>query len=287
MPTRHRSWMVIGTAVLVVMLVAVAVGRRDGDVREEPTNRIVVVDTIDRSDPPVAVREIVEVPAPEDPNEVDRFVRAAVVELSHHPEFAGWIVTDGLARRIVAAVEAVADGYSPREELVFARPTTPLFIRYEGVQAVITDASFRRYDLAADVVASIDPADLVEVYRMVRPKLEVVHDRLPYTRGEFHARVLEAIDHLVEVAVPDGPYAVMRQTRTWAFADAELEGLSDAQRHLLRMGPRNARSIQASLRRFREVLEAPSRGDGTVDPAPVAVRSAYQEGSEASRSSTP
>lgn len=292
MDMRRRSWMLIGAAAFVVTAVAIVLGSPGREVHPDRAHRVVVqpvespeISTITPSAPAVT-------PPADDPTDVDGVVRAASAGLSRHPQLAAWLVTDGLARRLVAAVEAVADGYSPREELAFARPVMPLYVRYEGVQAMITDASFRRYDLAVEVVASIDPEGFAETYRRLRPRLERIHDALPYARGDLHERVLEAIDHLLDVDVPDGPYAVTRQTRTWGFADPAIEGLSDAQRHLLRMGPDNARSVQSSLRRLREAVEAVPTGheerDAGPEDTPVAgLRSVYQEGSEASRSSTP
>ena len=103
--------------------------------------------------------------------------------------------------------------------------------------------------------------------------------------------MLEAIDHLLEVDIPEAPYAVARRTRTWAFADPVLEGMSDAQRHLLRMGPRNATKIQGSLRRLREALESAAAVSATTsgpsDRPAAASTAVYQDGLEASRSSTP
>jgi len=297
MNLRIRSWVLIGAAVVVVTAVAVVLGPPDREAGSVRSDRVVVEPVEHPSAPASPTSGPVAATTDEMPTDVDGIVRAAVAGLSRHPQLAAWLVSDGLARRLVAAVEAVADGYSPREELAFTRPETPLYVRYEGVQAMITEASFHRYDLAAEVVASIDPAGLAEAYRHLEPQLVRVHETLPYARGELHARVVEAIDHLLAVEVPDGPYAVTRQTRTWGFADPDLEALSDAQRHLLRMGPRNARSVQASLRRFREALEPGAveavQGDegGTAgEGAPavgVVARTGYQEGSEASRSSTP
>jgi hypothetical protein len=43
----------------------------------------------------------------------------------------------------------------------------------------------------------------------------------------------------------------------YAFADPKLEGLSRAQKQLLRMGPQNVRAIQGKLREIAGVLGIP------------------------------
>lgn len=191
-------------------------------------------------------------------DDVDDLVRSAVGALSSNSHLMTWLVSDRLAVRFVSAVEAVADGYSPRDELSFARPAMPFYVTHDGGQAVVTSATFRRYDAAAEAFASLDTAGVAAAYRRLLPRLEAIHDDLPYARGSFHDRVLEAIDQLMETPVPDGPYAVVRGVRGWAFADPELEGLSGAQRHLLRMGPRNARAVQATLATVRDAIEPPT-----------------------------
>ena len=42
---------------------------------------------------------------------------------------------------------------------------------------------------------------------------------------------------------------------SYTFADRELEGLSLAQKHLLRLGPDNARRVQDKLRALARALE--------------------------------
>jgi hypothetical protein len=47
--------------------------------------------------------------------------------------------------------------------------------------------------------------------------------------------------------VDDIPAVEPRGAEVFAYADARLENLSAAQKHLLRMGPRNVRIIQQTL----------------------------------------
>jgi hypothetical protein len=55
---------------------------------------------------------------------------------------------------------------------------------------------------------------------------------------------------------------------TYAFANQDLEQLSGAQRHLVRMGPDNARKIQAKLRKLRVAFGWP---EPIVDEEPEPV----------------
>ena len=54
--------------------------------------------------------------------------------------------------------------------------------------------------------------------------------------------------------VVDGDVELTPKVITYAFADPALERLRPAQKHLLRMGPKNERAIQAELRALATAL---------------------------------
>lgn len=185
----------------------------------------------------------------------DAFLRAAVARLSSHPQFAAWLVDADLARRFVAAVVAVAEGKSPSPQVGFLRPAEPFRVRDAGGRKVVDDASFRRYDLATDVFVSIDERGAAELYRRIRPLLVEAYLEVGDPRERFEAALGRAIGHLLAVPVPAAPVEVLAASVSYTFADRELEGLSLAQKHLLRLGPDNARRVQDKLRALARALE--------------------------------
>lgn len=185
----------------------------------------------------------------------DALVRSLVETLSDHPMLASWLATDGLLRRFASAVEAVAGGYSPREALRPLAPHRGFVVTRSGEELVVAPSSYRRYDLVADVVGSVDAVRAVEVYLRLEPEIAAAHHQIAWYQEDFRSRMVAAIDHLLEVDPPEGDVAVRRGAVTYAFADPTLEALTDAQRQLLRMGPRNAAIIQAKLREIRSALE--------------------------------
>jgi hypothetical protein len=214
----------------------------------------------------------------------DDVVRSLMAEISAHPGIAAWLLTDNLLGRFVGAVEAVADGYSPREELDFLAPHRALYVREEDDRFFITDASFLRYDLATEVVSSIDAETAVALYIELEPRIREVRRDVAWHRGDFEDRLRQAVDHLLEVDIPDGPIEVERRAITYAFADDELERLSGAQRQLLRMGSDNARRVQQKLFEIRvafgwpesappaEVIHAVTADDASEPPETEIVR---------------
>jgi hypothetical protein len=54
--------------------------------------------------------------------------------------------------------------------------------------------------------------------------------------------------------VIEGDIPLRQKVISYAYVDEKLESLSPAQKHLLRMGPRNVRIIQAKLREIAALL---------------------------------
>jgi len=201
----------------------------------------------------------------------DDFVRNVASRISAHPEWASWLVTDGLIERFVASVEAVADGYSPSGEIGFVATEHPFLVREDEGRLVIAAGTYRRYNLAVEVLGSLDAEAVVAILRNLEPAIEEARQDVAWHRGSFEDRLRQAIDHLLEVEVPLGSIEVEQRTRTYAFADDDFERMSDAQRHLLRMGRQNALAVQAKLSDIRSVFGWPA------PQAPAAVQQAVDD----------
>lgn len=230
--------------------------------------RALLTAVVDTPDEWVVASATALAPEPESVPELadsDVMVRRFAAGLSARPEFASWLVSKGLIRRFVAATQDVAGGYSPREEFDFLKPAGAFLVQNRERRMVIAPSSCRRYDTVAEVFASLDSNGLLLLYGKLEPLIEEAYRELPWTRGEFADVLLEAMDHLLATPVPDTLPAVERGTLHWVYADNTLEQLSDAQRHLLRMGPRNAKVIQAKLRELHRVF-APDEPLPTVNP---------------------
>lgn len=216
---------------------------------------------------------IAEVPPPSPASamptlgESDDFLRGLASTLSSHPGLAGWLATEGLIRRFVAAADNVAAGESPRAHLGFLVPRDKFHTRTRGGRTYLDPASYTRYDEIADMVASLDPGGCAELYRRTTPLIDDAYRELGYSSQRFDDTLARAIATLLATPVVEGEVALTPKVVTFAFADPALEALSPAQKHLLRMGPRNVRAIQNQLRAIAEALALP---DPIPPPAPGA-----------------
>jgi hypothetical protein len=185
----------------------------------------------------------------------DVVVRELAAGLSSNPKLAAWLVNDDLIRRFTASVNNIAAGNSPRSHLDFLRPKEGFEVDTKGGgDLVINERSYRRYDLPAAVFSSLDTEGTVVLYRELKPLIDEAYREIAPPSRSFDDRLRGAMDHLLAVPVVEGPIPVEERVVTYAWADDELEALSGAQRHLLRMGPDNVRKIQSKLSELKAAL---------------------------------
>lgn len=187
-------------------------------------------------------------------DESDAVVRELVEKLSSHPQLAEWLMTDDIIRKFVAAVDNIANGQSPRSQVDFFAPKDSFGVIEEQGKMFINPESYKRYDLVAEVFASLDTEGCVILYRRLKPAIQEAYRDLGYPEKDFHPTLMKAIQELLDAPVVEGRIPVEKKVVTYMFTEPGLEGLSPAQKHLLRMGPENTRKIQNKLREFRSAL---------------------------------
>jgi hypothetical protein len=189
----------------------------------------------------------------------DAVIRELAADISSHPRLAAWLVNEDLIRRFVASVDNIASGISPRSHLEFLRPREGFEVEEQADGALIIEPdTYRRYDLVAEVFASLDTDGTVAVYRELEPLIDDAYAEIGPAGSDFDQRLDAAFDQLLSVPVLEGPAEVEQLIVTYAWADDQLEALSGAQRHFLRMGPENVTVIQGKLEELRTALAAQS-----------------------------
>jgi hypothetical protein len=100
----------------------------------------------------------------------------------------------------------------------------------------------------------LDTKGCVTLYRKLTPALQEAYQELGYPDAKFDDALRKAVNELLKVPVVEKNIELEKKVITYMMADPELENLSAAQKHLLRMGPDNVRSIQAKLREMSRAL---------------------------------
>jgi hypothetical protein len=189
----------------------------------------------------------------------DPLVRDLIGRLSSRPDVMAWLATDGLIRGLVACIDNVASGQSPARHLARLSLRTPFRAVRSGGTFVIDQGSYLRYTRIADAVASLDPAGLASVYSKIKPRMVDAFRELGHPEGDIDGATERAITVLLQTPVIEGEIALVEKVLSYDFQKAELQQLEPAQKHLLRMGPRNERVIQDQLRAIARELGIPDK----------------------------
>ena len=159
-----------------------------------------------------------------------------------------WLATDKLIRNFAVVIVNIGEGHTPVTHLRALALDAPFAASTDSGSGVISSASYRRYDPYADAFASLDARGAAQLYATVKPRIQDAYRDLGYPQGDVDEALKKAVVELLQTPVIDGPIAVRRTSVSYTYEDARLESLSAAQKHLLRMGPRNVRLVQAKLR---------------------------------------
>lgn len=214
--------------------------------------------------PPVAAEEIAPVEEKSVPalppvalDQSDDLVRRLARELSSHPKVELWLKSKDLIRRFTAAVDNIANGLSPRSHVDFFIPAGEFKAIEKGDFLIADPNGFDRYNSVVDVFVSLDSKRCVELFRSLKPLFQEAYRDLGYPNQDFEDALFRAVDELLRTPVVEGDIRLEKAVQNYIMVDPVLEGLSDAQKHLLRMGPENVGAVQAKLREMAGALGIP------------------------------
>ena len=186
-------------------------------------------------------------------DQMDPFLRTLLSGLSDHPQLLAWLATDDLLGSLATAIDRLAQGASPARDLAVLRPTTAFAVTTRRGTTLVNPASFARYDPLVAAVASIDPAKAAAAYVTIEPRLAEV-----WAAHGHPGTLREAVRRAAAVvaATPDPPAEIVlvRKVSGYGYANPELEALSPAQKHLLRMGPDNVATVRRAVSGFAAAL---------------------------------
>lgn len=188
----------------------------------------------------------------------DALVRDLLARLSERPELAAWLAPDHLIRRFVATVDNIAEGVSPAPHLAHLRPRDGFTARKVEGRWLADPKSHRRYEALTSIFVGLDTERAAKLYRALRPLCDDAYRELGYPGRTFDQTLAAAIDRLLAVELPARPPELVSHATVFVYADPALEQLPAAEKHLLRLGPENARRVQAKLRDLAAALGLPT-----------------------------
>ena len=206
------------------------------------------------SGPPAASNEPSAPSATEPVKAGETLLRDSARPLSRDETALSWLSQPDLLRRWVSATYLVFQGESPKPVLGFLRSKRAFMTTLRDGQLVASPDTEHRYDAAVQALQSFDPAQAAGVYTMVRPFAQTAFSEIALPGQVFDSVLRSALTRLATVAISRQSPEMRLSGAIYKYADPKLEGLSDAEKALLRLGPTNARAVQDWMSRFLRAL---------------------------------
>jgi hypothetical protein len=186
----------------------------------------------------------------------DSRIRSSLGAASPKTELREWLSAEGdLLDRWVVIADNLAEDVSPRKQLHLLAPRGQFSVVETKAGARIDPRGYERYNSFAEVVASVDAQGFAAVVRELHPLLESTYHKLGYPDRSLDSVAARALQRLAGAPVMEGPLQLKPKGAIWQFADEKLESQGPVEKHLLRMGPRNTKLIQAKAREIAQALD--------------------------------
>ena len=250
---------VILLGIIVVVMIALAIGvyyffildrGEEQPAAEEAIEQVEAAATEEGEES--AESEEVE-PLQVDLDDSDPLVRDLIKGLTSNPQLANWAKTNDLILKFVAGVDNIANGQSPRAQVDFFTLSEGFHVVEKNGRTYIDPASYSRYTPVAEAFDSLDTEGTVRLYKQLKPVIQEAYEDLGYPDTDFENTLARAVAELLRVPIVTD-ILLEKKIISYAMVDPELEDLSQAQKHLLRMGPENILRIQSKLRDLAQAL---------------------------------
>lgn len=184
----------------------------------------------------------------------DSAVTAALARLTGDTSIGNMLANGHVIQRMVATINALPRHEMGNNILPLRPPAGDLATRTANGQLVLSSSNYDRYDPYIKWVRNADVSQLVAWYVHDYPLFQKAYRKLGYPNGYFNDRLVQVIDHLLKAPEPQGPLALRRTAKGYAFADPQLESLSVGQKLMIRMGPANEKLVKKKLRAIRAAV---------------------------------
>lgn len=188
-------------------------------------------------------------------DESDAELQEALSEERDVAQLEDWFVPESMIRHFVVTIDNLTRAELP-QKYSFVESAPKLF-KVESIDDdtyIIDPANYERYSRYIRFVESIELDNFTSVYVRFYPLFQQAYEELGYPDRYFNDRLIQVIDHLLEMPEVDRPIELVRPKVYYKYADKKLESFSAGRKILLRIGPENANKVKSKLLELRTVL---------------------------------
>ncbi len=166
-----------------------------------------------------------------------------------------WFKTKGAVKKFIVLVNDFSQKQMPFKHRTFIKSPGKIKVLKDAKGLYLAKESYKRFDFLANAITAIDLQKSVDLYTVFKPLFEKVYQQFSYpAQYKLDDIFLKAAANVIEAPVITNRIYLLKHTISYKFAKKEYEALSDVEKLMIRMGPKNTKKIQAKLRKLVESI---------------------------------
>lgn len=159
-----------------------------------------------------------------------------------------------LIRKLVTAADLIQRGENPASQLSHLKPAGDFIVEQREEKLFISPQNYARYEPAVKALERLSSDETLKNYEFLLPLFREAYDELGNDNSHWEVRAMETLDRLIEMEIPEGDFEVLDAGGIYIYANDTYEDLPPAQKIMIRIGPENARRVQARLIQLKRAL---------------------------------
>lgn len=207
---------------------------------------------------PVLPTEVAAVPEPEKKvivlDDSDTFVISSIQRFSQYELILSKVLDADILRRTIVFIDNFSRGDVIANFSPLISPQTPFLVMTKDDQLILDPAGYERYDSYANFIASIDTKLFIEQYKILKPLIDEAYAEVSRPDSNFDDTLYDAIDVVSGTPILEGDIHLVSPSVMYLYENPVFEGLSDAQKLALRLGPDNLLKVKQKLLSIQSLL---------------------------------
>ncbi len=184
----------------------------------------------------------------------DNALRSAMINVS--PDLLTWMQFRHLIKSYIVFINDLSQKQLNYKNYKFLTLTQKFSVGQDAMGLYIASASYVRYESIVRAIDAIKTEQAMVVYQRFKPLFQLVFEDFAYPKTiHLEDIFVKAAAGMVAAPVIEGRIGLKVKGAIYQFEDEKLESLPAVEKLMIRMGPENARILQAKL---RELLQAVS-----------------------------
>ena len=187
----------------------------------------------------------------------DPVLKQEILKFDWQPGLAGLINTEQMVRNLVVTIDNLAQRQLVANRPVVAPLDQPFAAIPQGSDQTyqIDPASYQRYEPYVRLLETTEPEQMLRLMERYQPLFEQAFGELGYPDLSFKQRLQQALQQFLAIEPNTADTTLVRKSVAYTYADPAVEGLSDLEKQVIRLGPDNHQRLRVVAQKYLALLE--------------------------------